>query len=259
MYRRVIMLLACVLLATPLVIACRGKKASPNPVLSGNFFPLVPNTVWVYRVKSKSRRMTYIVTDKAVGEKFVPSLNVKGQVVEEFYDFDRSGKRPIVYVIKNGYVSRLSGLNYSKDNIEAPAWGRSEEAEFMPAHLLPGLDWNGKIFPFGNTGGAFYINQSHHSYFERDAVVVPAGRFSGCIRIETHAVYEGGTYAGVGKQVQLTYEDWYAPNIGLVKTVLLEAGVREPEVERLELTLFTPAPKAVGEGIMPAKQASPAA
>src|SRR5262249_33330804 len=173
----------CVLMA-----GCEGKTARFNPAMARDFFPLRPDSVWTYKVNSKSQRTTYVVTDKAVGEKYVPSLNITGEVVEEYYNLDRGGTRPIVYIIKNGYWTRLSGLDYSKDDIEAPVWGRSEEGEFMPAILTPGINWNSQIYPFGHMPGSFYIRQLHHTFFEPTDVVVPAGHFAGCIRIETEAL-----------------------------------------------------------------------
>lgn len=238
MYRRIIGLLMAVTMAAPLA-ACLGKRATFNATLSGEFFPLAVDTVWTYQVKSKSQRATYVVTDKVIGQRYVPSLNVTGQVVEEYYNMDRGGMRPIVYVTtKDGYLNRLSGLDYAKQDIEAPAWGRSEEGEFMPARLAPDLTWSSKIFPFGHMSGAFDINQSHRSYFDGEDIIVPGGRFSGCIRIETNAVYEGGNYSKIGKGLRLTYEDWYAPKVGLVKTVALEGGSNGPEMERVELLKF---------------------
>ena len=237
MYRRTIGLLVAVAIAAPLT-ACVGKKAVFNPTLSGEFFPLEVDTVWTYRVKSKSQRATYVVTDKVIGQKYVPSLNVTGEVVEEYYNMDRGGMRPIVYVTKDGYLNRLSGLDYAKQDIEAPAWGRSEEGAFMPARLAPDLSWSSKIFPFGHMSGAFDISQSHRSYFDGEDVIVPGGRFSECIRIETDAVYEGGNYANIGKGLRLTYEDWYAPKVGLVKTVAFEGSSKGSEMERVELLKF---------------------
>jgi len=238
MFRRVVELMLVAVIAAQLT-ACSGKKAVFNPSLSKDFFPLAPNAVWTYRVKSKSQRTTYVVTDKVVGERYVPSLNVTGEVVEEYYNMERGGMRPIVYVTtKDGYLSRLSGLDYAKQDIEAPAWGRSEEGAFMPARLAPDLTWSSKIFPFGHMSGAFDINQTHRSFFDGEDVVVPGGRFTGCIRIETLAIYEGGAYAKVGKGLRLTYEDWYAPKVGLVKTVALEGGSNGSEMERVELLKY---------------------
>jgi hypothetical protein len=154
---------------------------------------------------------------------------------------DRGGTRPIVYVTKNGYWTRLSGLDYSKEDIQAPAWGRSEEGEFMPAILTPGIDWSSKIFPFGHLPGSFDIRQRHHTFFEPAEVVVPAGHFTGCMRIETDAMYEGGSYDKMGKTLRLVYEDYYAPHVGLVKTLALEDSSRGHELERVELIRFLPA------------------
>jgi hypothetical protein len=238
MCRRVIVLLACALIAAPLP-GCKGKRASFNPALSHDFFPLAPDSVWTYQIKSKSQRSTYVVTDKALGEKYVPSLNVTGEVVEEYYNLDRGGTRPIVYVNKDGYINRLSGLDYSKQDIATPAWGRSEEGAFMPARLIPDLTWSSKIYPFGHMPGAFDIDQRHHTYFESEDVIVPAGHFSGCIRIETKALYEGGSYSRIGRKLHLTYEDWYAPSVGLIKTVAFEGETNGAEMERVELLRFT--------------------
>jgi hypothetical protein len=243
MYRKVILGLALGFV-TVLSVGCQvPKKNRFNPALSGEFFPLRPNSVWTYQIKSKSQRNNYVVTDRVVGEQYVPALNLTGEVVQEYYDVERGGTRPIVYIVKNGYLTRLSGLDYAKDVIQAPAWGRSEEGAFLPARLLPDLTWSSKIFPFGHTPGAFDIDQQHHSYFEGDEVVVPAGHFSGCILIETQAIYEGGTYAQMGQRLHLTYKDWYAPNVGLVKTVALQGGPAGSEMERVELLRFSITPK----------------
>jgi len=237
MFRKTIALLVCLTFSTPL-LGCHGKSAQFDPALARDFFPLARDSVWTYRVNSKSQRTTYVVTDKAMGEKYVPSLNITGEVVEEYYNMDRGGTRPIVYITKNGYWTRLSGLDYSKEDIEAPAWGRSEEGEFMPAILMPGANWKSQIFPFGHMPGSFDIRQLHRTFFEPADIVVPAGHFTGCVRIETEALYEGGSYAKIGKPLRLIYEDYYAPHVGLVKTLALEGTIHGHEVERVELIRF---------------------
>jgi hypothetical protein len=237
MLRKMIALLISLTCSAPL-FGCNGKTAQFDPGLARDFFPLAPDSVWTYRVNSKSQRTTYVVTDKAVGEKYVPSLNITGEVVQEYYNMDRGGTRPIVYITKNGYWTRFSGLDYSKDDIEAPAWGRSEEGEFMPAILTPGVNWKSQIFPFGHMPGSFDIRQLHRTFFESAEVVVPAGHFAGCMRIETEAVYEGGSYAKFGKPLRLVYEDYYAPHVGLIKTLALEGNSYGREVERVELLRF---------------------
>lgn len=234
---RVAVFLAVAVMTGP-ISGCEGKKAVFDPTLAGSFFPLEVDATWTYKIDSKSQRATYIVTDKVVGEQYVPSLDVTGEVVEEYYNMDRGGSRPIVYVVKNGYLNRLSGLEYAKEDIAAPAWGRSEDGAFLPVRLTPELSWHSKILPFGHLDGAFDINQEHRSVFETEDVVVPAGRFSNCMRIDTNAVYEGGSYARAGKKMVLAYRDWYAPNVGLVKTIALEGGPSGPVMERVELVKY---------------------
>jgi hypothetical protein len=249
MKHKLALLLALTVSAAPL-IGCQGEKKAAvfDPHLAGQFFPLQPQAEWTYRVTSKSQHNTYAITDTVIGEKYVPSLNVSGEVVSEYYDMDRGGIRPIVYVSKDGYFDRLSGLDYSKDDpkqdIVAPAWGRSEDGNFLPQQLSPNLNWDSKSFPFGHVQGAFDIKQNHKTFLEADEVVVPAGHFADAIRVETTAQFEGGEYAKKGQPSKLTYEDWYAPKVGLIKTITHEGDATGPEMERVELLLFKPAASA---------------
>jgi len=246
MMRKLILLTVAGFTAVLFVACQKQPRATFDPRSASEFFPLPPKAVWTYKVDSKSQHTTYVVTDTVVGQKYVPALNVTGMVVEEYYNLDRGGVRPIVYTSHNGYLDRLSGLAYQKQDIEAPAWGRSEEGEFMPKLLAPNLDWSSKIYPFGHISGAFDISQTHHTYFEPEAIVVPAGSFLGCIRIDSDARYEGGTYAQKGnKNLKLTYRDWYAPNVGLIKTVVLEGGPGGSEMEHVELLRYS-IPSAAG-------------
>lgn len=226
------------------VPACdRQPTAQYNPALASTFFPLTPSSVWTYRVDSKSQHQTYVVTDKVVGMRYVPSLNVTGQVVDEYYNMDRGGSRPIVYVEKNGFLSRLSGMQFGNEDIQTPAWGRSEDREFMPSRMAPNVRWDSTIFPFGHMADSFDIKQSHVTVFETEDVVVPAGHFAGCIRIDSHATYEGGQYAKTSTPTNLLYRDWYAPNVGLVKTEVFEGGEGGKRMELVELVKYIPATK----------------
>jgi hypothetical protein len=225
---------------------CNHSHATFNPALAEAFFPLTPNTVWTYRVDSKSQRQTYVVTDKVLGVKYIPSLNITGQVVEEYYNLDRGGTRPIVYVTKDGYLTRLSGLEYTKEDIRTPAWGRSEEGEFMPAHMVPEISWSSTIFPFGHMPDAFDIRQTHRTVFEEDDVLVPAGRYAGCMRIDTFATYEGGSFSKNHRDSNLLYRDWYAPHVGLVKTEVLERGGDGPRMELVELLKYVDPSRSSG-------------
>ncbi len=243
MSRRVGLALAVALTLAPLA-GCKSGSAGPGT----NYFPLTPNSVWTYQIVSKSQSTQYQITDRVVGVKYVPALKVTGSVVDESYSLSRGGTRPLVYYAKDGYIARLSALDYDQKKIQAPSWGRSEEAEFLPLRLTPNLAWNNIIFPYGHLSGAFDIAQRHRTFAESKRIVTPAGRFSGCIRIETQAKYEGGAYAPKGRHLKLAYVDWYAPGVGLIKTVALEGGSSGPEMERVELVKFSVTPAAAQGG-----------
>jgi hypothetical protein len=228
-------IIALVGLFSVVVAGCNGAgPANPSAV----FFPLQPNMMWMYRVQSKSQQRSYVFTDTVVGQQYVPALKLTGAVVQEFYNLDRAGLRPIIYTQKKGYLTRLSGLDYIKQQIEPPAWGRSIEEDFLPERLRPDTAWENKLFPYGKMPGAFDLAQSHKSFVEGSTIEVPAGRYSGCIRIETLARYEGGAYDRQSHVLRLAYEDWYAPNVGLVRTIAYEGGASGPEMERVELIRF---------------------
>jgi hypothetical protein len=193
---------------------------------------------WMYRVQSKSQQRDYVITDTVVGQQYVPALKLTGAVVQEFYNLDRAGLRPIIYTQKAGYLTRLSGLDYVEHRIQPPVWGRSIEEDFLPERLSPDTIWQNKLFPYGQLPGSFDVAQSHRSFTEWRTVAVPAGRYAGCIRIETLAQYEGGPYAHRRGVLKLAYKDWYAPNVGLIRTIAYEGGPRGPEMERVELLRF---------------------
>lgn len=235
MTRKAMLALIAVMLPV-LASACRNANSPRDP--SAVFFPLKPRMMWMYRVQSKSQRSTYVMTDMVIGAQYVPALKVRGEVVQEFYNFDRAGLRPIIYLEKGGYLTRLSGLDYVEHQIKPPAWGRSIEEDFLPERLAPDQTWQNKFFPYGALPGSFAVAQKHKSFKETRSVDVPAGRYQGCIRIETQASYEGGAYAQQKQMLKLTYVDWYAPNVGLVRTVTYQGGPDGPEMDRVELIKF---------------------
>lgn len=246
--RKAAMVFAAAVAAVSAAACHRSWSRDPSSV----FFPLKPRMMWVYQVQSKSQRTTYTMTDMVVGAQFVPALKLTGEVVQEFYNLDRAGLRPVVYYEKDGYLTRLSGLDYVRHEIKAANWGRSEEANFLPENLVPDQVWSNKLFPYGKLPGGFDIAQDHKSFKETGTVEVPAGRFEGCIRIETQALYEGGAYSQQKRNLKLAYVDWYAPNVGLIKTIAYQGGPNGPEMERVELVRFDPGARAAAPAPKPA-------
>jgi hypothetical protein len=88
-------------------------------------------------------------------------------VVDESYSLVRGGTRPLVYYAKDGYIARLSALDYDQKTIQAPSWGRSEEAQFLPLQLVPNLNWTNVIFPVRTSLGGLQ-HQPEPSHLRRD-------------------------------------------------------------------------------------------
>jgi len=208
------------------IMGCRNN-ASFDPASAGTFFPLHRGSSWSYRIIDKNQAINEIVTDRALGAGHIDTLKAAGEAVSESANIN-GGKSTFLYVMEDGYLTRVSSVG-------VPAWA-SYERRFLPQFLKPGLTWTNTLFPFGRFPLAFHITQTHRTFLEAGDVVVPAGRFSGCVRIETDAVYGPPRKDGV---LHLKYVDWYAPNVGLVKTrVLKSRWFSESEVARLELLTF---------------------
>src|SRR6202022_4197921 len=210
------------------ITGCRNN-ASFDPASAGTFFPLHRGSSWTYRIVDKSQAVTEIVTDRALGAGHIDKLKAAGEAVLESANINGGDREStFLYVMEDGYLSRVSSVG-------VPAWA-SYERRFLPQYLRPGLTWTNTLFPFGRFPAAFHVTQTHRTFLEAGDVVVLAGRFSGCIRIETDAVYGPPRKDGV---LHLKYVDWYAPNVGLVKTrVLKSRWFSDSEVARLELLTF---------------------
>jgi hypothetical protein len=231
--RRASFLFALVLAAAQLT-SCQSK-AQFDPGLAGTFFPLHPGSTWTYRVVDKNLGTTNIITDRAMDKQLINTAKTGGESVSEGSLSGGASKSTIVYVIEGGYINRVS--------VDGPTWIRFEETRFLPQLLKPDLTWSNSIFPFGHLGAAFHVVQHHRTFLESGEVVVPAGRFSGCIRIETEAEYQRNSQSATS--LRLRYIDWYAANVGLVRTVVFRGGFFHSEVARVELLSFAKSPVEV--------------
>jgi hypothetical protein len=204
------------------------KSAPFDPALAGSFFPLRPGSSWTYRVIDKGQNTTEVFTDRAVGQERIGPAGAASEVVSEYSGSNGKGKSTIFYVVEDGYVSRVFGLGDRSQIL-------FQERGFLPRLLKPDLTWSNSLFPFGRLPEGFYVIQNHRTSLEAGVVLVPAGHFSNCIRIETEAVYSDSSSKQVRK---LRYLDWYAPNVGLVKTLVLKSGFFGSETARVELLSF---------------------
>jgi len=194
-------------IGTAQLLGCH--KAIPfNPALAEHFFPLRAGSSWTYRIIDRSDGTTDIVTDRALGSAYLSQIKGSGEAVSEYSA--HYGARTLVYLREGDYISRLTHL-------DGPTPILLEEKRLLPELLKPDLRWSNFLFPFGPN--SFHATEHHRTFLEANDVVVPAGRFSGCIRVETEAAFQGD-----GPGLLLKYIDWYAPDVGLIKTSTLKHG-----------------------------------
>lgn len=124
------------------------------------------------------------------------------------------------------------------------------EDNFLPRYLRPDRIWSSGTHSVlanrcarcgaENPFDILKITENHRSFLENDEVIIPAGRFSGCIRVETEISYEDPP--GTGSKADILgkryFIDWYAPDVGLVKTLVLVGGQNGREIARIELLRF---------------------
>jgi hypothetical protein len=119
---------------------------------------------------------------------------------------------------------------------------RVEERRFLPQYLWPDRAWSNTLSPFEKSPDDFLkITHNHRSVLEADPVVVPAGQFANCIRIETEAVYQIPS----GPDDTRHFIDWYAPDVGLVKTLVLSGSRDGRQIARIDLLRIAKAPRTV--------------
>jgi hypothetical protein len=132
------------------------------------------------------------------------------------------------YVVERGFMTRVQDL-------DEPSRIRLQEHRFLPQDLWPDRSWSNTLLPFQDlTKGTLAITQKHQTFLEEDDVFVPGGRFRDCIRVESEASYQ----SPVGSGKQRFFRDWYAPDVGLVKTIVLSGGKDGRQIARIELVRF---------------------
>jgi hypothetical protein len=223
------------------------KRAVFNPGLAGRFFPLAPGLTWTYQVTYPNGAHETI-SDHVVNHDGTRVFGDAVLVVSQYSDHGTRAVRADLpqsypaeinevethYIVEGGYISRIASPGG-----RAPI--RLEERHFLPQYLWPDRSWSNTLLPFAHSpDDVLNISQNHRSFLESDVVVVPAGRFSQCIRVETEAAY--GSPFGLGDRRYFT--DWYAPDVGLVRTIVSSGGRDGREMARIELLHFAKSEKA---------------
>jgi hypothetical protein len=194
-----------------------------------SFFPLVPRSHWEYVIdrRAGAQRFRFLATVRP--DDFVAADGRTCSIVDERYaDVGESERFPILYCVEGGFLHRLMSLEYRGETLEDNGL-RSGEVKFLPTDLGRANVWEGVTNAYRlPDGSGFVVQQFHHATAESQEIVVPAGRFARCVRVETTAVHSatGADGSLVGPRITYYYSDWYAPDVGLVKTEQRNAEAR---------------------------------
>lgn len=224
-------------------VSCRSRDRTDR----SDYFPLRPDDTWVYEIARGSEGQHTRLMIRARGDRFIEPLRQQGHVVEERYS-SHGGAAPgephlMVYYRHDGFVHRAMSLEYRGDEIVEGGL-RAGEERFLPVGLDARSRWQGVTTAYdvpGPKGGGYAVEQIHAAAPEPEEVEVPAGRFGGCIRVETVAVQrlraEGRSQ---GEPVVFYYRDWYAPNVGLVRSRLTSGRGQGALLAETRLVSFVP-------------------
>jgi hypothetical protein len=213
-------------LAAARLSSCERKTF--DPTLAGDYFPLRPGSTWTYRIiEDGGRKRT---TTHTLKERVLARTSAQTSQVESEYS-GQSGvlNSTTVYFAEHGYLTRQSIISRRAGVVSA-------EQAFLPQLLKPNLIWSNSLVPFVQQPDVFHVAQTHRTFFDSGTVEVPAGKFSGCIRIESWTLYRSAL--NTNPPLKLHYVDWYAPHVGLVKTLVQQDGFFGSELARIELLKF---------------------
>jgi hypothetical protein len=238
-WQKCLALLVCAALSG--LAACRSADRADSTA----YFPLHRDDTWIYEIARGSKPEPARLTVRARGDQFVEPLRKRAHVVEERYADQASGPPGEPYLLAyyqdGGFVHRAMSLEYQGEAIVALGPHANEE-RFLPVGLDVRSRWNGTTTAYDVPGGSGYaVEQTHQAIPERETIEVPAGRFPDCIRVDTVAVQqiqEEGRKRG--RPIIFSYRDWYAPNVGLVRSHLSTSADHQPVVAETTLISFVP-------------------
>jgi hypothetical protein len=228
-----------------------GCHHEGGPSGRAEFFPLHDEDTWVYGVEQPLRNVHTRMTVRVRGQRYITTLGQRCRVVDETYGGPDAAMaatqgespdrevHPVAYCLKDGFLYRALSLEYRGKEVQEIGLGSGEE-RFLPEGLRNDLVWDSVTTAYELGGGTGYdVHQHHRAVPEPRVIEVPAGRFTGCVRVETVAVH-GGRHEGKSEPnpIVLYYNDWYAPNVGLVRTVQSDRPGEGPPLAEIKLLAY---------------------
>ena len=236
------------ILRTALVISCSSLFACTNPQEGNTYFPLQKNLVWKYQVETKYNNETIkdTLSITSLGKQMVGGksyyIRRTSSGIDYYINFDDQG----VY------------REAKRTMVEIKPRPDPEKRFIFKFPLQPDTNWRQVsqplvllyVFPFRQRLTGIQIPMSYHIDSLDAEVTVPAGTFKNCLKITGEGFTEIFTDSINGfYKIPIEVEEWYAPDIGLVKQVRYELdgetiSISETPVyiggrSSLELTAFS--------------------
>lgn len=230
-----------VALALVCALGCRGESPPQRApgAASADFFPLVKNAHWVYKLDLVVTTTQIEVVAK--GETPVDGLATPPFVMDERtigQNFGMAPVGPTAYVIADGFVSRYSGLDYTETE-HLKMLGQEDPTRVIPLGATPGSEWTHETRLMQQPeGGGGLIKWTGRTKRVAEAVTVPAGTFNDVILVETE-YWDPSIDAD---NPLISYQDWYGRGVGLLHSVTKNAreGGKKMAEQTLESYEFPP-------------------
>ena len=183
---------------------------------SDSYYPLKEGLTWTYQISmsrfgatgSQNVVVTNFASRDLKGKKVIPQkLDINGQTSFSFYAEDESG------------IFEFA----SQDSGELEPVIKVTPTYTLKNPIKVGTTWeNQDKTAFENEKIPYTLKSIIES--KDEIVTVPAGTFKGCIKVKGTGSAEKNTGVfGVAK-IKVEHYDWYAPGIGMIKSIVKESS-----------------------------------
>ena len=202
-------------------------------------FPHTPGSRWIYRLSGAWYETEAELSVEVKGQHHVPHLQRDAVILDEAHPgvtpTAPKDILPILYYFHEGYLVRNSNHAYGdneRTNLVSTGTIGESFAPVLPLDLAsrsadPSEEWQ-EVW-VGEWGEEAQLSSLYRFEPEQEPVVVTAGTYTDCLRVETKLVRASGR--------GFHYTEWYAPSVGMVKSTTTDL-VSERIVEQKELVAF---------------------
>lgn len=219
MSHRFLLITAFLLAGIPSVGPVRAQAGGRD---WAKYFPLTEKSKWVYEITNhragEKRRFTAEVRESI----YIPQLRRTLVIIDE----DQLGEHHPVgyYQDEDGFLNRFVYLEYEKGKVIFPGTNSTPQ-RFLSANPSA-THWKDKNTTIGS------VQTWQYRVTNGLKIKVSAGDFQDCILVEASAPgFRGDPEVAIPGVADYSFRDWYAPNVGLIRSESVSSQFGEkPEV-----------------------------